>query len=584
MAPVKSLLLPAATALLALVAPSTANGRPKESTYYNPIFSGSYPDPSCIFVEEWDDTFFCASSSFNIFPGIPIHASKDLRNWKTISNVLTRHEQLPDLQLTNGSTSGIWAPTIRYHDKTFYVFTTLVHDKMDITDGSRWDNIIFKTKNPFDEESWSTPVHFNFTGYDPSPFWHEDGKVYMSGAHPWQVEPGVYQMVVDLETGETSEKVSLWNGTGGLAPEGSHTFYRDGWYYLLVAEGGTGMDHMVTMARSRDINGPYEPNPDNPILTNANTTEWFQTVGHADLFQDKSGNWWGVALSTRSGPEYRTYPMGRETVMVPVKWERNGWPVFEPVRGEMRGPLPRENRKFAQPDDCPSATKTIDFRKKIPDNFVYWRTPREGTYTVSERGHPNTLSLKPSHLNLTALDGNYAETGQTFIAVRQTDTLFTYSVNVEFEPKEEEEEAGVSVFLSMNHHIDLGIVNLPDKNTSSPTSGSLIPHLRFRAESFPAEEWVVAPQPVIELVPEAWRGKPLTLEIKAINLTHYAFSAGPANSEFRRRTIAYGAGDLVSWGFTGTLIGAYATNNGGEGTTKAYLSNWKYTPQSQFRD
>ncbi|KAK2747654.1 hypothetical protein FQN55_004824 [Onygenales sp. PD_40] len=592
MLPTKSPFLRAGAALLALLGPEALNahaeeyhgggGHGRETTYYNPIFPGSHPDPSCIFLEEWEETFFCASSSFNIFPGLPIHASRDLRNWKRIVNVLNREDQLPMLSLTNGSTSGIWAPTLRYHEGTFYLLTTLVHDKNPIEDPGRWDNVIFTSTNPYDPESWSDPVHFEFLGYDTSPYWDEDGKVYVAGAHPWQISPGIYQREVNLETGEVGPEMKIWDGTGGMAPEGPHIIRKDDWYYLLAAEGGTGVDHMVTIARSKNINGPYESNPANPVLTNANTTEYFQTVGHVDLFQDANGNWWGVALSTRSGPEYLVYPMGRETVMVPVTWEDGGWPVFEPVRGEMRGPLPREDRHFAKPQDCPSEAKPVTFEpgSQLPDNFVYWRTPRD-SYTVSEDGHPNTLALSPSKLNLTGYDGNYAETGQTFVGVRQTDTLFTYAVDVEFEPVEEEEEAGVSVFLTMNHHIDLGIVNLPPTNSNSTTSNSLIPHFRFRAESA-----IPKPATVIEPLPAAWHGQKLTLEIKAINITHYAFSAGPAGAQSQMKTIAYGEGGLVSWGFTGTLVGVYATSNDrrldGEGT-KAFVSNWRYWGQGQFR-
>ena len=308
------------------------------STYGNPILPGFHPDPSCVFVQELDNTFFCASSSFSVFPGIPIHASKDLVNWKLISNALSRPEQLPTLAVTNKSTSGIWASTIRYQEGTFYLLTTLVFDDQPESNFSRWDNMIFTSSDPYTSASWSQPVHFNFTGYDTSPFWDADGTVYVTGSHPWEVTPGITQTTLNLTTGEVGDSLHyVWNGTGGQAPEGPHIYWRDGYYYLMIAEGGTGLNHMETIARSLAVGGPYEANPANPILTNANTTEYFQTVGHADLFQDAEGNWWGVALSTRSGPEFTVYPMGRETVLYPVTWEQGEWPVLQPVRGEMDG-------------------------------------------------------------------------------------------------------------------------------------------------------------------------------------------------------------------------------------------------------
>ncbi|TKW57778.1 Non-reducing end alpha-L-arabinofuranosidase BoGH43A [Colletotrichum tanaceti] len=255
------------------------------STFYNPIIPGFHPDPSCIFVSEHNATFFCASSSFNAFPGIPLHASKDLHNWKLIDFLkLARVKELTEF-------SGIWAPTLRYHEEAFWIVTTLVDDEKDAADASRWDNIIFKAKDPYDLRSWSDAIHFEFEGYDTEPFWDDDGKTYLNGAHAWKVGPWLQQTEANLDTGEVGEWKTIWNGTGGMAPEGPHIYRKDGWYYLLAAEGGTGLGHMVTMARSNNIDGPYESNPANPILTNSNTTDYFQTVGHADLFQDHSGNW-----------------------------------------------------------------------------------------------------------------------------------------------------------------------------------------------------------------------------------------------------------------------------------------------------
>ncbi|OCL02904.1 glycoside hydrolase family 43 protein [Glonium stellatum] len=552
------------------------------SSFYNPILPGFHPDPSCIFVKEWDNTFFCASSSFNAFPGIPIHASKDLQNWKLIGNVLNRPEQLPELAVSNGSTSGIWAPSIRYHDGIFYLVTTFVQDKRAADDASRWDNIIFQAKNPFEPSSWSNAIHFNFTGYDTSPYWDEDETAYVVGSHAYHVSAGIHLNTVNLETGDLgSDWIDIWNGTGGLAPEGPHIYKKDGYYYLMIAEGGTGLNHMVTIARSKNIYGPYGSNPANPIVTNANTSAYFQTVGHADLFQDASSNWWGVALSTRSGPDYLTYPMGRETVLAPVTWETGKWPIWSNVSGQMSGwPLPPTDTGIGGSGPFITAPDDLDFAPgtEIPAHLLYWRFPVGDSYTVSSPGHPNTLRLKPSKLNLTAYDGNYGGPGgQTFIGRRQTDSLFSYSVNMDFLPQVEEEEAGISVFLTQNHHIDLGVVMLPSPNATM--TSNLIPYFRFRAISS-----IPVPDPIVAPVPSNWTNRVLTMEIKAFNLTHYSFSAGPADAQSQMQTIAYAPGALVSWGFTGTLLGIYATSNGGNGTTDAYFSSWKYTGQGQIRN
>ncbi|KAI2628554.1 glycoside hydrolase family 43 protein [Hypoxylon sp. NC1633] len=579
--------LVAALAPLALGTKSRAHN----STYYNPILPGFHPDPSCIFVPEWDNTFFCASSSFNAFPGIPLHASKDLQSWKLAGHVLNRQEQLPRLAETNRSTSGIWAPTLRFHEGTFWLVTTLVDDEKDANDASRWDNVIFKSDDPYNPSAWSEAIHFNFEGYDTSPVWDSDGKVYIVGGHAWRVFPGILLAEADLDTGEVGEWEIIWNGTGGTAPEGPHVYLKDGWYYLLAAEGGTGLEHMVTMARSKSIRGPYEVNPANPVLTNANTTNYFQTVGHADMFKDGAGNWWGVALSTRSGPEYIYYPMGRETVMVPVSWPDGEFPIWSSLKGEMSGwELPLENVQINGHGPLITKGDSVDFEpgSVLPAHFTHWRFPVAESYTVSPPDHPSTLRLDPSTLNLTALNGNYAgPSGQTFVGRRQQDTLFTYSVNLDFAPTSLEEEAGVSVFLTQNHHLDLGVVMLPAHSSTasfpgmnySINSSELIPQLRFRGISY-----IPVPNDIVIPIPSAWTDKTLRLEIKAHNMTHYSMSAGPAGALSEMHTVLDVSNAAVSWGFTGVILGIYCTSNGYEGSTPAYFSKWRYIPQGQYRD
>ncbi|EAU85477.2 arabinofuranosidase [Coprinopsis cinerea okayama7 len=541
------------------------------------MLPGFHPDPSCIFVKEWDETFFCASSSFNAFPGIPIHASKDLQNWKLIGHVLNRREQLPRLAETNRSTSGIWAPALRYHKKTFYLVTTLVDDHLPQNDPDRWDNIIFRGKDPYKPSSWSVATHFKFQGYDPSPFWDTDGQSYINAAFAWQVSPGIYQAKVDLETGEVlSDWKLIWKGTGGMAPEGPHIYRKDGYYYLMAAEGGTGLGHMETIARSKSLSGPFESNPANPILTNANTSSLFQTVGHADLFQDGGGNWWGVALSTRSGPDYLYYPMGRETVLAPVTWKKGEWPYFTQISGQISGwKLPRPNRNIKGVGPFTGEGDDIDFvpGSQLPAHFTHWRFPIPDSYAVSPRGHPNTLRIKSSRLNLTALNGNYAgPEGQSFVSRRQQHTFFTYRVDLDFKPTILEEEAGITTFLTQNHQFHMGIVGLANEN------GKVVPHIRFRGESY-----VPVPDPVVLPVPDAWKGKTLTLEVKASNVSHYSFAVGPAGSR-ELQTIVVASNDPVSWGFTGVLLGVYCTTNGGAGKAEAYFSKWKYIPQGQLRE
>lgn len=172
----------------------------RATRYLNPILPGFHPDPSCIYVEELDQTFFCATSSFSIFPGIPIHASKDLTHWKLASNVLNRPSQLPDFASTPTGQDGIFAPTLRYHNGTFYLITTWV--SIASYQDFKMENIIFTSSDPFNSSSWSNPTHFDFIGYDPSLFWDVDGTAYLTGAHATSSGTTIALAPFDPSTGE----------------------------------------------------------------------------------------------------------------------------------------------------------------------------------------------------------------------------------------------------------------------------------------------------------------------------------------------------------------------------------------------
>ncbi|KAK3197516.1 hypothetical protein GRF29_216g440421, partial [Pseudopithomyces chartarum] len=305
-------------------APTIETSTTKWSEYTNPILPGWNSDPSCVFVKEFDNTLFCTTSSFLAYPGIPVYASKDFTSWKLASNAIARPDQLPELGESGGGpgpqSEGIWASTIRYRDGTFYLITSYINQR-------KWDPklILFTTKDPF-KDGWHGPIRLQNPGHDIDPdlFWDQDGTPYVSVAAGISITP------MDLTTGAPlGATFKVWNGTGDRNPEGPHLYRKDNWYYLLIGEGGTETNHSVTMARSRTLRGPYEGYDKNPVLTAKGTENYFQTVGHADLFQDAAGNWWGVALATRSGPEWVNYPMGRETVLVPVRWEEGEFPVFE---------------------------------------------------------------------------------------------------------------------------------------------------------------------------------------------------------------------------------------------------------------
>jgi beta-xylosidase len=556
------------------------------STYYNPVLSGWHSDPSCIHV---GDTYYCATSTFDAFPGMPIYASKDLINWKHISNTWNREEQLPGINLqTPEQQSGMFAPNLRYHDGFFYV--TCVYAGINTT--SQINGTIFTTENPFDDTAWSVPFVWEapYRTIDPDLFWDDDGTAYLT----WS---GVQQQTIDLSTGTLSNMTSIWNGSTGIHAEGPHIYKKDGYYYLLAAEGGTQLGHTATIARSSKVSGPYESNPANPILGNVNTTGLFQTVGHADLVEDDNGKWWGMALTTRSGPEYSAFPMGREAALFPVTWREGEWPFASQVRGVMNGwKLPAFNRDVPGSGPFNGDPDVVDFTpgSTLPLNFMHFRYPANGTFVVSPTSHPHTLQVLPSRANLTGVQDSLdpdlnGQSGIAFVGRRQTDSLFKFEVDLTFCPENKPGyEAGATMFFTQWQHLDVGIVFKPVTNSNSSAAPS---HLVLRTTNATSTETSVP-------VPAAWSSESVRLTIQAVNTTHYRFSAAPVNdlnsvillgdvsSEFVSSTWGYQAGSGAA-----VMVGVYTTTNGevlgvrdAVASDFAYFSRWRYTGRGQEVD
>ncbi|PMD26966.1 glycoside hydrolase family 43 protein [Hyaloscypha hepaticicola] len=550
----------------------------KNSTYTNPMLPGWHSDPSCIFVAEENNSFFCATSSFLTFPGMPIYTSKDLVNWRLGSHVFSRPSQVPQIGNTTVQNGGLWATTIRYHDGIFYAIVSYTPESPFIVTG-----FIFTTTDPYNDNAWSDPLVFPLIDIDPNLFWDDDGTTYIQFS-------GIHQQTIDLETGILGPASIIWTGFTKYIPEGPRMYKKDGYYYLMIGEGGTELGHHEAIARSANIWGPYEGYSGNPILTATNTTQYFQTVGHADLFQDASGNWWGSALATRSGPAWENYPMGRETVLFPVIWNEGEWPVLQPLRGHMNGwQLPLQTRAIPGSGPFVEDPDVIDFPpgSAIPPHFLYWRFPPEDAFAVSPQGHPNTLQLRPSKSNLTSSAPLTTIEELSLIMRVQTDTLFSFSIDVvSFEPKLQEEEVGVTAFLTQTQHLDLGIVLLPKSNSGSEGGANLAPHLRFRVTNVPAlkGDFSGSLPTIIKPLPESWLNAPIRLQIDAVNETHHAFSAASSTDSWGNELIGIAPATILSGGdgeFTGTLVGVYATSNGGAGTTESYISRWRYQGKGQ---
>lgn len=501
--------------------------------YRNPVIPGFHPDPSVVAV---GDDFYLVNSSFCYFPGVPIYHSKDLVNWEQIGHVLDRKSQL---DLKNSSVwGGIYAPTIRYNDGRFYMITTNVSDK---------GNFLVHTTDP--AKGWSDPVWLRQSGIDPS-LYFEDGKCYMV-SNP---DVGIWLCEIDPLTGEQlTESRRIWDGTGGRHPEAPHIYKKDGWYYLLIAEGGTEMGHSVTIARSRNIDGPYTPNPANPILCHFNRAAQdnpIQGTGHADLVQTTDGSWWLVCLAFRQ-QNGAHHLLGRETFLAPVRWDENAWPV---VNGNGTIDLDMTCPTLPLSPVREKAPRTDFDSKTLSHEWVWLRNPDMENYSYGK----GKLKIKA-----TSVSPDSTERSPSMILRRQEHIEFTATTAVSLVDATPGSEAGMTVFASEPSHYDLYVTDLKD--------GKKAVVLRYRLNELTHIEK--------EMILPAGQKK-VDLRVTA-RPTAYRFSVsldeGKNFKELGAMNTRYLSTETAG-GFTGTFIGLYATSpdNKGEGI----FDYFDYTPKS----
>ncbi|KAL2841353.1 glycosyl hydrolase [Aspergillus pseudodeflectus] len=385
-----------------------------ERVRVNPVIPGFSPDPSLVYV---DGTYFLVNSTFHMYPGLPVYASQDLREWKHIGNALDGPRRMtlqqsmtklvgpeaPDERIA--AQGGLMAPSIRYHKGTFYIVCTNVFHRPPFLPNDReYQNFILSTTDIWADE-WSNPVFYDFNGIDTSLFWDDDGQVYVLGAAGPGPESRIMQFQIDLQTGaKLSEEKLLWEGITKVFPEGPHMYKKDGWYYLLIAEGGCFADHHSIMARSRDIWGPYEVNPANPVLLKADPTGYIQYTSHGDLFQEaNTGEWYFVCLGVRKNNG--RFIMGRESVLTTATWPEGEFPVIDPVRLDVPLPLPlATTKKQGLPFEWP-VKRRLD-RPHVA--YLRIRDPVEENYQYDG----NTVSLTSSKADLDQSDEPVTFTGK----------------------------------------------------------------------------------------------------------------------------------------------------------------------------
>ncbi|WP_145321780.1 glycoside hydrolase family 43 protein [Paenibacillus xylanexedens] len=505
--------------------------------FTNPVIPGFYPDPSICRAGE---DYYLVTSSFHYFPAVPIFHSRDLVHWKQIGHCLDRDSQVDLSQVP--SSLGIFAPTLRYINGYFYMITTNVKAKS----GTFGENFFVRATHP--SGPWSDPIRLDWPGIDPSLYCHTDGRVYITGTSDFLYEEvGIYQAEINLDSGKLlTPRRLVWKGTGGMSPEGPHLYGIHGQYYLMISEGGTEYGHMVTIARSQNPFGPFESNPDNPILSHRSMDSAIQATGHADLVQFHDGSWWAVCLGIRSVS--RKHNLGRETFLAPVSWSKDGWPVIGSngqIGIQMTGPSFNTDQLSQTPEYCDNF---LDH--KLDDTWNFLRNPYQTDWSLSERPGWVTLHGSPITLNDCA--------SPAFIGRRQQHMECTVSSILEFEPVQEGEEAGMTVFMDERFHYEIALTLIEGRKTV---------FLRKRVGSLS----------VIEGQTE-YQGTTIKLEIEA-DTQWYTFSFYDLHGE----TIRLGRGERgllsseVAGGFTGVYFGLYATGNGRSSTSPAYFNLFNYS-------
>lgn len=397
------------------------------SMLQNPVLTGFHPDPSVCRVGR---DYFLACSSFEFFPGVPLFHSRDLAGWQPIGHALDRPSQLP--LAACGASGGIFAPTIRHHAGIFYLITTNV---------GGGGNFLVTATDPAGR--WSDPVWIDDAWFDPSLLFDAGGKVFYTRRGG---DSAIVQAEIDVATGRLLTPLREIS-SGFVSPdcEGPHLYHIGEWYYLLLAEGGSRTGHMATLGRSRTPWGPFSPAPHNPILSNRLlTNNPVRSVGHAELFQAHDKSWWLACLGTRH-ETYEPYGLlGRESYILPVAWDDDGWPIInnglpvtldpvalpwpaEPLSGRSRSITRWEFSKTASALDDPG-----------------WLSPRARVGI----NHPPGQSLRVAAVTDTLNDPG----APAFLGRRVPSLHATFSARLS---SLDGGECGIALYLDHRHHLDL---------------------------------------------------------------------------------------------------------------------------------
>lgn len=434
-------------------------------TLRNPILPGFNPDPSIVRV---GGDYYIATSTFEWYPGVQIHHSRDLAHWRLLTRPLRRASQLN--LLGEPDSCGVWAPCLTHADGLFWLVYTDVKrfgrsSMAGASGASLRDFHNYLVTSPTIEGDWSEPVFLNSSGFDPSLFHDDDGRKYLVNML-WDYRPGrnrfagiVLQEYSVIERRLLGQRRIVFEGTPLGFTEAPHLYKRNGWYYLLTAEGGTNWNHAVTMARSRSLAGPYELHPDTHVLSARHRPDApLQRAGHADLVETPGGEPYLVYLVGRPLKNRGRCTLGRETAIQRMAWGEDGWLRTLDGQGIPTLETPGPGKIAPQAPDGSASTSDAESHQVcryefappgLPLDFQWLRTP-----------HPEelfSLTARPGCLRLYGRESMGSLFRHALVARRQQSHCFSASTVVEFEPEHFQQMAGLVAYYNSTkfHYLHL---------------------------------------------------------------------------------------------------------------------------------
>jgi len=414
-------------------------------TIYNPILPGFHPDPS---ICRAGDDYYIATSTFQWWPAVRLHHSRDLVHFRPVGYAVSRTSQLNLLGCEDNA--GVWAPCLSHAEGVFY----LIYTDVKSWTGAYKDAHNYLITATDIQGPWSEPIYLNSSGFDASLFHDDDGKKYLLNMQ-WDHRAGhnPFSGILLQEYDHHRQTLvgpahNIFQGTEHGLVEGPHLYKKDGYYYLLTAEGGTSWDHVETVARSRAIEGPYEVMPQNPLLTSKYDASLpLQRAGHGSLVQTQNGQWYLAHLVGRPVMPERRCILGRETALQLITWDADGWPRLG--HGTCTPALSVPDPGLSPqvwPIDSKTKNHHDDFDvSELSGEFNTLRVPADASWL--------SLSERPGFLRLWGRESLYSKHQQSLVARRLTHFQSTASTIVEFEPEHFQQMAGLIFYYDcVDHH------------------------------------------------------------------------------------------------------------------------------------